>query len=112
MNHGNNASKRHCGGCVFEHSGRSFTGVTLAPVTSVKGISKFLLKTYARAGRYLRTLIPYPSILRRVSRSDSIRSVSRAKVIVELSAFSPRFALRSNSTLVDLMNRRHSAFSR
>src|SRR5579862_2879667 len=60
MNHGDDASKRHCGGCILEHPGRGFTGISLAPVFSVKSVSKFLLKNYVRAGRHLRALIPYP----------------------------------------------------
>ena len=60
MDHGNDASKRHCGGCILEHSGRGFTGISLAPEGSIKGISKFLLKNDVTIQRYLRALIPYP----------------------------------------------------
>jgi hypothetical protein len=48
MNHGNDGSKPHCGGCIFEHSGCRFTGISLTPVVSVKGIFKFLLKNDLR----------------------------------------------------------------
>jgi hypothetical protein len=60
MNHGHDASRRHCGRCILEHSGRRLTGISLAPVVSVKGISKFLLKNEVRIRRYLRASIPDP----------------------------------------------------